>query len=112
MYLNRNLLGTNGLESPRLFLRRYSFHVNSTCFFVGFVLLNFIGMTEKANLYYELFINWTNQKIKETFVQRNMFDFKHIKPLGHNNQEIDRPGPMVLFATPGMLHAGNVLPAF
>jgi len=31
-------------------------------------------------MYYELFINWTNQKIKSTFVERNMFDFKHIKP--------------------------------
>ncbi|KAK6036559.1 hypothetical protein COOONC_25936, partial [Cooperia oncophora] len=31
--------------------------------------------------YYRLFINWTNEKIKRTFVERNMFDFKHIKPL-------------------------------
>lgn len=66
-------------------------------------------MTEKANLYYELFINWTNQKIKDTFIKRNMFDFKHIKPLVNPNQELDKPGPMVLFATPGMLHAGIVL---
>jgi Cft2 family RNA processing exonuclease len=28
------------------------------------------GLTEKANYYYKLFVNWTNQKIKETFVQR------------------------------------------
>lgn len=28
------------------------------------------GLTEKANLYYKLFINWTNQKIKKTFVKR------------------------------------------
>jgi integrator complex subunit 11 len=28
------------------------------------------GMIEKANLYYKLFINWTNQKIKKTFVKR------------------------------------------
>lgn len=33
----------------------------------------------KANVYYKLFISWTNQKIKETFVKRNMFDFNHIK---------------------------------
>lgn len=33
----------------------------------------------QANEYYKLFISWTNQKIKETFVKRNMFDFKHIK---------------------------------
>lgn len=69
------------------------------------------GLTEKANVYYELFINWTNQKIKDTFVKRNMFDFKHIKPLSSVN-ELDRPGPVVLFATPGMLHAGIALDAF
>lgn len=28
------------------------------------------GLTEKANYYYKLFINWTNQKIKKTFVKR------------------------------------------
>ena len=33
----------------------------------------------QANHYYKLFITWTNQKIKNTFVQRNMFEFKHIK---------------------------------
>jgi len=33
-----------------------------------------------------------------------MFDFKHIKPF--ERSFADRPGPMVLFATPGMLHAG------
>uniref|UniRef100_A0A3Q4G4V0 Integrator complex subunit 11 n=1 Tax=Neolamprologus brichardi TaxID=32507 RepID=A0A3Q4G4V0_NEOBR len=37
------------------------------------------GLTEKANHYYKLFITWTNQKIRKTFVQRNMFEFKHIK---------------------------------
>ena len=28
------------------------------------------GLTEKANHYYKLFINWTNEKIKKTFVKR------------------------------------------
>eukprot|EP01125_Pyxidicula_operculata_P019228 TRINITY_DN6953_c0_g1_i2.p1 TRINITY_DN6953_c0_g1~~TRINITY_DN6953_c0_g1_i2.p1 ORF type:complete len:931 (-),score=242.79 TRINITY_DN6953_c0_g1_i2:19-2499(-) len=69
------------------------------------------GMTEKANMYYELFINWTNEKIKTTFVHRNMFDFKHIKPF-LDKTLIDKPGAMVLFATPGMLHAGTSLEAF
>lgn len=68
------------------------------------------GMTEKANEYYKLFISWTSQKIKETFVERNMFDFKHIKPL--TPDVIDMPGPMVVFATPGMLHAGQSLHIF
>ena len=33
----------------------------------------------QANHYYKLFISWTNQKIKSTFVDRNIFEFKHIK---------------------------------
>ncbi|KAF6779353.1 hypothetical protein AHF37_01300 [Paragonimus kellicotti] len=69
-----------------------------------------MGMAEKANEYYKLFISWTNQKIKETFVKRNMFEFKHIKPLGQG--VIDNPGAMVVLATPGMLHAGQSLHIF
>ena len=37
------------------------------------------GLTEKANFYYKLFINWTNEKIKKTFIKKNMFDFTHIQ---------------------------------
>ncbi|KAJ1794117.1 Integrator complex subunit 11, partial [Coemansia sp. RSA 2399] len=68
------------------------------------------GLTEKANRYYKLFINWTNQKVKESFVDRNPFDFKYIKPW--NRDYVDLPGPMVLFATPGMLHIGTSLETF
>ena len=68
------------------------------------------GLTEKANKYYKLFINWTNEKIKKTFIQRNMFDFKHIKPFERSFSDL--PGPMVLFASPGMLHSGSSLEVF
>ncbi|KAK2163765.1 hypothetical protein LSH36_74g02075 [Paralvinella palmiformis] len=68
------------------------------------------GLTEKATNYYKLFITWTNQKIKNTFVQRNMFEFKHIKPF--ERAYADNPGPMVVFATPGMLHGGLSLQIF
>lgn len=68
------------------------------------------GLAEKANHYYKLFISWTNQKIKKTFVHRNMFEFKHIKPF--DRSYIDNPTPMVVFATPGMLHAGLSLAIF
>ncbi|KAF9986942.1 Integrator complex subunit 11 [Modicella reniformis] len=68
------------------------------------------GLTEKANHFYRLFINWTNEKIKSTFVHRNMFDFKHIK--AWDRSYIDSPGPMVVFATPGMLHSGTSLELF
>jgi len=69
-----------------------------------------LGLTEKANHYYKLYITWTSEKIKKTFVQRNMFDFKHIKAF--DRAYIDNPGPMVVFATPGMLHAGLSLQIF
>jgi len=69
------------------------------------------GLTEKANNYYKMFISWTNEKIRKTFVDRNMFDFKHIKPFDRSSY-IDNPGPMVVFATPGMLHAGLSLTIF
>ncbi|KAJ9049124.1 hypothetical protein DSO57_1027909 [Entomophthora muscae] len=65
------------------------------------------GLTMKANDYYKLFINWTNQKIKDTFVQRNMFDYKYIKP--YDRSYLETPGPMVIFATPAMLNAGASL---
>jgi integrator complex subunit 11 len=39
-----------------------------------------------------------------------MFDFKHILPF--EKSYADRPGPMVVFATPGMLHAGMSLDVF
>lgn len=69
-----------------------------------------LGLTEKANNFYQMFITWTNQKIKNTFVERNMFEFKHIKAF--DRSYADNPGPMVVFATPGMLHAGLSLQLF
>lgn len=69
-----------------------------------------MGLAETANKYYRMFITWTNQKIRRTFVHRNMFDFKHIKPF--DKSYMDNPGPMVVFATPGMLHAGLSLAVF
>ncbi|GAN11284.1 integrator complex subunit 11-like [Mucor ambiguus] len=68
------------------------------------------GLTERATEFYKLFINWTNQKIKSTFAQRNAFDFKHIK--AWRKEYLDNKGPMVLFATPGMLNAGTSLQVF
>ncbi len=39
-----------------------------------------------------------------------MFDFKHIKIF--DKSYADQPGPMVVFATPGMLHGGLALGLF
>jgi integrator complex subunit 11 len=68
------------------------------------------GLTERANDYYKLFISWTNEKVKEEFVQNNMFDFKRIQTW--KPEYAEEPGPMVLFASPGMLHAGTSLQVF
>ncbi|KAG2392991.1 hypothetical protein C9374_009568 [Naegleria lovaniensis] len=70
------------------------------------------GMVEKANYYYQLYINWTNEKIKTTLFdqKRNLFNFSNILPF--ERALMDMPGPMVLFATPGMLHAGMSLEVF
>ncbi|KAI9006912.1 beta-lactamase-like protein [Hyaloraphidium curvatum] len=70
------------------------------------------GMTARANEYYKLFVQWTNQKIKRTFVDRNPFGFNHVRALEDHGLSYEREGPMVLFATPGMLHAGTSLEAF
>ena len=35
------------------------------------------GLTMQANVYYKLLISWTSQKVKDTCVTRNTFDFKH-----------------------------------
>jgi integrator complex subunit 11 len=69
-----------------------------------------VGLTEKANNYYKMFITWTNEKIRKTFVERNMFEFKHIRSF--DRSYIQNPGPMVVFATPGMLHGGLSLAIF
>ena len=68
------------------------------------------GLTERANDYYKLFISWTNEKLKKSFCDHNMFDFRMIKPW--KPEYADEPGPKVLFASPGMLHAGTSLQVF
>ncbi|KFD48738.1 hypothetical protein M513_10368, partial [Trichuris suis] len=68
------------------------------------------GLAERATDYYKLFITWTSEKIKKTFIQRNMFEFRHISPF--EPAFADQPGAMVLFATPGMLHSGQSLRMF
>jgi hypothetical protein len=69
-----------------------------------------MGLSEKATNFYKLFLTWTNEKIKQTFMERNAFDYEHIKPF--DRSYADNPGPMVVLATPGMLHAGLSLELF
>ena len=57
-------------------------------------------------VYYDLFTSWTCQSIKQARSERNLFDFKHIEKF---HGDLNQAGPCVLFATPGMLHAGAPL---
>jgi Cft2 family RNA processing exonuclease len=55
----------------------------------------------QANLYYKLLVSWTNQQVRATHDRHNVFDFKHVQPF--DRSYIERPGPCVLFASPGMV---------
>lgn len=52
------------------------------------------GLVERANEYYKLYINWTSEKIKNTFCERNAFDFAHIKSF--ESSFASDPGPMFI----------------
>lgn len=68
------------------------------------------GMAEKANEIYKQFINYTNETVRKKFIDRNLFEFKNVKQLG--KFDVDRNEPMVIFASPGMLHSGTSLSIF
>ncbi|XP_062110209.1 cleavage and polyadenylation specificity factor subunit 3-II [Humulus lupulus] len=68
------------------------------------------GLTVQANMYYKMLISWTSQRIKETYLTHNAFDFKYVKDF--DRSMIDAPGPCVLFATPGMISGGFSLEVF
>lgn len=68
------------------------------------------GMAATATEYYRLYLDWTNEHIKQRTARGNPFDFKHIRPFEKHYAEQD--GPMVLFSTPGMLHSGTSLDVF
>ncbi|KAL7148477.1 hypothetical protein ABFS83_06G180800 [Erythranthe nasuta] len=59
------------------------------------------GLTLQANMYYKILINWTSQKVKDTYTTRNPFDFKNV--CSFDRSLIHAPGPCVLFATPAMI---------
>eukprot|EP00191_Tetraselmis_sp_GSL018_P024432 CAMPEP_0177626196 /NCGR_PEP_ID=MMETSP0419_2-20121207/30522_1 /TAXON_ID=582737 /ORGANISM="Tetraselmis sp., Strain GSL018" /LENGTH=635 /DNA_ID=CAMNT_0019127229 /DNA_START=149 /DNA_END=2057 /DNA_ORIENTATION=- len=68
------------------------------------------GMTSKANLYYKLLVSWTSEKVKTSYAERNAFGFGRMQQW--DRSLVDRPGPCILFATPGMLHGGTSLEVF
>ncbi|CDJ27068.1 RNA-metabolising metallo-beta-lactamase domain-containing protein, putative [Eimeria mitis] len=90
------------------------------------------GMTEKANKYYKLYVQWTGSDMVHRLDGANNqqsnfadhveedepsgsalgfgeFDFQHISTLPP--EVLTSPTPMVLLATPGMLHGGLALKA-
>lgn len=68
------------------------------------------GLTEKANEIYKKFISYTNETVKKKIFERNVFEYKHIRPFQKHLLDVD--GPVVLFASPGMLHSGMSLTIF
>lgn len=69
-------------------------------------------MAEKANFYYKTFTNWTNNAVRNIFLTHNVFDFSFVKS-GDKSVIKNSPNtPMVIFATPGMLHGGLSLQIF
>ena len=67
-------------------------------------------MAEKANFYYKIFTNWTNNAVKNIFLEHNVFDFSFVK---HGDKSVMKANtPMVIFATPGMIHGGLSLQIF
>ncbi|KAL3501986.1 hypothetical protein ACH5RR_036435 [Cinchona calisaya] len=68
------------------------------------------GLTIQANIYYKTLINWTSQKVKDSYATRNPFDFKNVCKF--ERAFINAPGPCVLFATPGMISGGFSLEVF
>lgn len=68
------------------------------------------GLIEKANQYYKIFSNWESEKIQNSFLNENIFNFKYILPF--DRTLIKSASPMVLLATPGMLHGGLSMQVF
>ena len=49
-----------------------------------------MGLSEKATNFYKLFLTWTNEKIKQTFMERNAFDYEHIKPFDRSYSALEK----------------------
>eukprot|EP01059_Diplonema_ambulator_P026448 TRINITY_DN4373_c0_g1_i1.p1 TRINITY_DN4373_c0_g1~~TRINITY_DN4373_c0_g1_i1.p1 ORF type:complete len:685 (+),score=194.94 TRINITY_DN4373_c0_g1_i1:1156-3210(+) len=66
------------------------------------------GMVARANDYYRLYTNWASEAVVGS--SENAFAFSNVDVF--HNDLFTSDQPMVLFSTPGMLHAGNSLRAF
>lgn len=69
------------------------------------------GMTARANAYYNLLTGWAAERVKGAAAAGGRpFAFARMAPF--TRDMADAPGPLVLFATPGMLHGGQSLEMF
>lgn len=70
------------------------------------------GMAQQAALYHKLFAQWAcrHADAPASGPVHPPAVLKHVAPF--SRAHLDAPGPCVLFATPGMLHAGVALQAF
>ncbi|KAJ3363315.1 Integrator complex subunit 11 [Allomyces arbusculus] len=68
------------------------------------------GLTDRSLVYFRQYVHWTNEKLRHMVMHndRNPFHFKHLKALrtNHDLKVLEADGPMVVFASPGMLHSG------
>ncbi|KAI9595538.1 beta-lactamase-like protein [Syncephalis fuscata] len=69
-----------------------------------------LGRAQELCVLLETYWDRVHLNIKKTFADRNAFDFRGIK--AWHPAYFNQTGPMVLFATPGMLHQGTSLKAF
>jgi len=81
-------------------------------------------LAASAHQFYRLFLEWTHPSLRAASLdntiaasldhsvkrRRNKFNFQHIKPF--DEKYLNDPGPMVVFATPGMLSGGASLNIF
>ena len=65
-------------------------------------------LADKAHEYFQLFPQWANNGATHgTWPKAQLFDFSVMKPM--SKADMQRDGPAVLFATPGMLTGGASL---
>jgi integrator complex subunit 11 len=70
------------------------------------------GLVDRVQFYYRLFLPWTNENLKRSGYtdSKRLSGFTRFRKLVPGQTKAE--GPMVILATPGMLHAGKSLELF
>jgi integrator complex subunit 11 len=69
------------------------------------------GMAWQATGLYKLFVGWANSDLKHSYLDRNIYDLPNVHEVDAL-RALETPGPMILFATPGMIMGGQSLNIF